>query len=78
MMIKTLICLTTEIKFYLKNNEGRLKDFMHVRSNSRSKFEKVNLEGELQVEEGKPRTGGPVRWLLQESEQKQQSPELWW
>ena len=67
-MVKTFICQTKEFKSYLENNEGMLKSFMHVRSWGRSVFEKVNLEDELHVEEGKLKTERSVRWLLQQSE----------
>ena len=67
-MVKTFICQTKEFKYYLENNEGMLKNFMHVRSWGRSGFEKVNLEDELHVEEGKLKTERSVRWLLQQSE----------
>ena len=67
--VKTFICQNKEFKFYL--NEGMLKNFMHVRSRGRSGFEKVNLEDELQMEEGKLKTERSVRWLLQQS-------EVWW
>ena len=67
-MVKTFICQTTEFKFYLENNEGMLKNFMHVRSRGRSGFEKVNLEDELHMEEGKLKTERSVRWLLQQFE----------
>ena len=69
-MMKTLICQTKEFKFYLENHEGMLKKFMHVRSKSRSEFETVNLEDELQMQEGKLNTGITGRCLLQKSEQK--------